>query len=695
MRRMALALALLLLLPSCENSDRISEVPVDQNKSFIGSFTPTSWSVVSGGMVGLNATVVNPLNEPLSNRAVEFEILSGPGALSVAADTTGDQGAVQTLFMTQEGDIGATMIRAQTGDSHKDLIVQVTAPGGPGDGDTSPAFVELSANPTSLLGNGLTSSAVTASVTDGLHAPVSDGTVVKFAAGERFEDTDGDGYFTEGVDEILDDADGDGQWDAIGSIDFVASTQGGVVVVTYDAPEDTGTVYIKATAGEVSEDITVELLPVPGELNIASIVLVSPSPTLQVKATGGVESTPAIAYGYDALGQPVGANWEISFEVIHGPGGGEGLEEAGYGPVSYFTDDYGKAAVSVTSGTVSGTMYVRARCGDVYSGATQIAISAGPPAYISLGVNPGNIRGWDIEHARAAVSALVGDQYHNPVPDNTAVYFTVDEGTIVGIDDSGVSFTEAGFAEANFFSGDPRGDGIVEITAQTSGGEVVGTTHLITSGPPAYVYILQYPSNIRAAAGSEGDIVVRVLDVNNNYVVEGTLVRFDIDYGSVTPTAVTSDGLYDSIAEGTVYSEILDADYSMPGPADDGVGAIATLTAGSMPAYGASTSANVQFTTGLSRNDRSFVTMPQNIPAGADVPLYITIKDREGNPLGDHTVSLSVTSGSVDPSVVTNTLGEALINFASPDTSAEVTLTARDTDPNYGGVVLFVKILVD
>lgn len=694
MRKMALALVLLLLLPSCENQDKVNPFPdVDSSKNFIGTLSPSSWTVVSGGSVGLYATVVDNFNKGLAGKTVIFEVLGGPGSLSADSLVTDAQGAVQVLLMTQEGDLGDTVIEASVGESSKDITLQVINPAGPG-GTGEPASIQLAADPASLIGNGHTSSAVTATVLDGLGIPVLDGTAVKFAAGESFDDVDGNGYFTEGVDTILDDVDNDGVWDAIGSIDFVASTAGGVVLVTYNSPEDTGTVYVKATAGEVHQDITIELTAVPAELELASIILSCSYPTLQVKSTGGIESTPVIARCYDAVGQPVGANWQIDFQVMHGPGGGEGLEGQGYGPVSYFTGDDGSATVYVSSGTVSGTMYLRAKSGDIYSSATQVAISAGPPEYISIGVNPGNIRGWDIEHAQAQVSALVGDAYHNPVPDGTAVYFTVDEGTIVGMDDSGVAFTEGGFANAVFFSGTPRDDGIVEITARTMGEEVVGETALITSGPPAYVYFLQYPSSLPATVTAEGDVLVRVLDVNNNYVVNGTLVRFDINYGSITPTSVTSDGLYDSVAEATVYGAMLNSDDSMPGPTGDGVGAIATLYAGSALQFGASSSVNVEFTTGKSRNERSMVSYPDNIPTGASVPMYVTIKDREGNPLGDHTISLSVNAGAVDSLVVTDMMGEAMVTFAAPDTAADVLLTIRDLDPNYGGVVMFETIVI-
>jgi hypothetical protein len=695
MRKMALALVLLFLLPSCENQDRSVDVPdVDGNQAFLGSFTPSSWTVISGGAVGLNAIVVNPVSEALPGRTVAFEIVSGPGTLSASSLVSNEQGMTQTLLITEEGDVGSCVVRAEVGDSHKDVTVQVVDPSGPGsEGD--PAAVYLVADPSSVIANGHTSATVSATVYDQWSNPVADGTAVKFAAGEAFDDVDGDGYFTDGVDVLVHDSDGDGQWDQLGTIDATANTSNGVAVVTYTAPEDTGTVYVKATAGDVSKDYTLQLLPTPEEMGVASIVLVASYPSMQVKATGGIEASPITAYCFDALGQSVGDSWGVDFEVMYGPGGGEGLEAHGYGPVTYVTDEYGRATVIANSGTISGTMYVRARCGDVYSSATQIAISAGPPEYISIGVNPGNIRGWDKEHVPAAVTALVGDLYHNPVAEGTAVYFTCDEGTIIGLDDSGVAYTKEGFAAATFYSGTPRQNGIVEIKASTKGGAVIGQTNLITSGPPANIQIISYPATLAAAVDAEGVVLVRVLDVNGNYVVNGTLVKFDLDHGIITPTAITSDGLYDSIAEVNIYGEILGEDYSTPGPTDDGVGAHATLKASAELQYGASSQASIDLTTGRSRSQRSSIEPPQLIPAGSTVPLYIYVKDGNGNPLGDHALALSVSGGSIDAVVMTDSTGEAQANFTAPASSGDVTLRVDDTDPNYGGMVLIQKLTVE
>jgi hypothetical protein len=695
MRKMALALVLLLLLPACENQDRVADVPdVDENLAFVGSFEPTSWTVISGGAVGINATVVNPLNAGLPGRTVTFSLVSGPGVLSADSLVSNEQGRTQVLLSTQEGDAGATVVRATVGASKKDVTVQIVDPSGPGE-EGQPAAVYLTSDPPSVIANGHTSATVTADVYDQWGNPVTDGTTVMFTAGESFTDVDGDGYFTDGVDVLVDDLDDDGQWDAIGTIDAAAHTSAGVAVVTFNAPEDTGAVYIKATAGQVAQDYTLELLPVPEELDVASIVLIAMYPSMQVRATGGIEATPITAFCFDALGDFIGESWEVEFEVIHGPGGGEGLEEHGYGPVKYLTDEYGRAQVIANSGTVSGTMYIRARCGDVHSAATQITISAGPPEYISIGVRPGNIRGWDVEHVPAGVTALVGDLYHNPVAEGTAVYFTCDEGTIMGYDASGVSYTSVGFANALFYSGKPRDNGIVEITASTKGGAVTGHTNLITSGPPAFIQILSYPASLMASAEAEGDVLVRVLDVNGNFVVNGTTVHFDMDHGVITPTSITSDGIYDSVADATIYGHILSMDYSMPGPTDDGVGAWATLEASSDPEFGTNSQVSISFTTGRARSQRSFIQVPPIIPAGSTVPLYIMVRDGEGNPLGDHPLALSVTGGSIDALVVTDETGEAQVSFAAPDSSIDVTLRVDDTDPSHGGMVLIQRILID
>ena len=133
----------------------------------------------------------------------------------------------------------------------------------------------------------------------------------------------------------------------------------------------------------------------------------------------------------------------------------------------------------------------------------------------------------------------------------------------------------------------------------------------------------------------------------------------------------------------------------MPGPTDDGVGAWATLTAGSELQYGASSQVNISFTTDRARSQRSFVEVPQIIPAGSTMPIYIYVKDGNGNPLGDHELALTVNGGAIDESVMTDATGEALATFVAPDSTSDVTLRVDDVDPSYGGMVLIQKLSIE
>ena len=70
----------------------------------------------------------------------------------------------------------------------------------------------------------------------------------------------------------------------------------------------------------------------------------------------------------------------VNFQIISGPGGGERLGNVGYGPYPAVTNAQGVATAPFHSGTASGTVRIRAYADTVLSNATQVLISAGPPA---------------------------------------------------------------------------------------------------------------------------------------------------------------------------------------------------------------------------------------------------------------------------------------------------------------------------
>ncbi len=87
----------------------------------------------------------------------------------------------------------------------------------------------------------------------------------------------------------------------------------------------------------------------------------------------------------------------------------------------------------IHSGTIAGTIRIRASADTVVSNATQIMVSAGPPKYIVMGVGQCNVPYWDEVNMRQSMLAVVSDTFLNPVNDSTVVYFSCDEGTMVSL----------------------------------------------------------------------------------------------------------------------------------------------------------------------------------------------------------------------------------------------------------------------
>lgn len=458
---------------------------------------------------------------------------------------------------------------------------------------------------------------------------------------------------------------------------------------SYFVSTDTGTVTLKAklTSGD-SLTTTLHITSTgsgPGSGTIASIEFTSPKPSIQVKGTGGIESVALVATGYDELGSKVGAGNQIIFRILNGPHGGENLEDKGYGPDTAYTGVSGQAVVTLNSGTISGTVELRAESGTIFSNVTRVAINAGPPAYLSLGAKPLNIAGWDVVNLTADVLAMVDDIYGNPVEDNTAVYFGTEEGMV-----DAYAVTSGGLAPSVYHSGEPRNDGLAFINASTAGGTVSGTVMIIVSGPPYSVTFLSYPSSLLADAESKGDVVVEVLDVNGNFVVNGTAVKMETDFGTC-PSGATSDGINTSVFETELLSQILKRDYSPVSP-DDGIGAVSNLTAKSGFASG---TVQVNFLTGFAYYKNCSVDIAASVMYGTTEPFTVIVKDRSGNPLGGHSLSATASSGTIIGSPrITNGYGESSGFFFTAPTDTTIKsaiISVTDNDPR-GGMVLTKKV---
>ncbi len=526
--------------------------------------------------------------------------------------------------------------------------------------------------------------------------------MVLFTAGEKFDDIDGNGTFTAGVDTVIFDAISNDVWDPIGTITSTAYVTGGAgqATATYTAGTEAVTTYIRATVltsgySGYAEAI-VQLAP---NASIQSISLFSSDIHMAVKGTGGIENATLYATGYDGNGNPVPEGLQIEFMVLDGPSDVH-LGNSGTGPYYSLTNANGVAACPIASGEIAGTVRIRAQAGvSVLSEATQIMVHAGPPENIIIASEECNTPSWLLVNERVGIVAVVSDVYHNPVADNTVVYFTCDEGTIKAHENP--TENEEGVATTEWISGyeDPTADGIVLIIAETAGGTVADTGYFINSWDPDDIWFVTpgnnpdgletFPTSIDADGKTTKTFYVEVRDLNGNYVVDGTKIDFDAYYLNMG-TGIVHDGCVASRTKATITSVVLDYDYSTDPLAsprqDDGVGAIETVSAGFESLI--YTPVVCSLLTGPAYRDQCELAPDKNTGAYQErIYFTVTIKDRWGNPLGDHQLLASANNGATitgGGTKYTDPYGMTNYSVNLPDSTGgatSVTVTVVDNDP--------------
>ena len=557
--------------------------------------------------------------------------------------------------------------------------------------DSNGVAISLSITPSLMPANGQSTASVLATVTDLSGNAVADSTPVKFTAGEKFADVNGDGVWTENVDELIYDADEDGLWDPAGLIDPIGYTEDGLASATFTADHRPGLVYIKVTAGEighqVGDDIEVSLTPIAP---IKSIALTPEWQRIQVRGTGGIEWVRIVAQAFDSHGYPAPENLPMSFSIMEGPGGGENLDGDPVGPVSALTNSLGQATVTLNAGSISGTVVIRARTGSVVSEATQVTIRSGPAAYISVGADTCNLGSWPYVNVKNGIVALVYDMWGNEVADSTAVWFGCEQGLIEGAAETQIVYSTRGEAGTVWHSAFPKDDPYVYYWAQTAGGTVADTGIFFESGPAESGTFVESPDTLYADGASWGRVIIEVLDLNDIFMVDGTPILVEAELGTIE-SGFLRNGCYSSTYVGRYTAPTLDRDhlYSIP---DDGIGAIDIITTNVGGTAGFNGEVEIVLRTGPAVSDNSEVIAPASLGYGITVPIEVTIRDRWNNPLGGHLIELVTdnTSGRITGSPqYTNAFGAASgFKFTSTSdvTVTRAYITMNDLDPAYGGM---------
>ncbi len=619
------------------------------------------------------------------------------GNLAPSVDTTDGAGtAVCTFQATNSGTVTITA-SINGGAITRSILLTVTAGGGGG----GTSNVQVSANPSLIFAGGGDSATLNIAVTDAAGQPAPESTIVRLAAGEFFIDNDNNGSWSPGADSLVYDANANNTWDALGSIQAVVYTNSsGTASARYASGPNAGTVYIKASVNDNgisgSKDIQVQVNPTT---SIYSIYLASDTVQLSVKGTGGVEASTVRAIGYDVYGNRVPEGVAINFFIVSGPSDPgdpdkESLGNAGYGPYQAVTNGQGVAVAPIRSGFKSGTVRIRAQADSAISEATQVLVAAGPPYRIVVAGVDCNVPYWDNVNEQNKIVALVADEYNNPVNDSTVVYFTVDEGTVKATEAR--TRNHEGVASSLWLSGlnvDAVSPGLVAVIAETNGGTVVDTGWFYNSHVIDSLIVFGVPVSMEASIQAVAHATVIGVDLNNRPVEGGTVFSAEALFVSVSAGPL-QDGCSSSSYRSTLTGRSLQRDYSITGANDNGIGAI-DVVAYWAPS-GAYSSFSVQLLTGDSYAGNCIITGPGTVAPGETVRFTVTIADRSNNPLGDHTILLSASGGTMSgASQETDSYGEATgFVWTAPNIVGDYNINASDSDPR-GGITLTKKITVE
>lgn len=692
---MVVSVALISLI-GCESKSVLDETETPAGTEVSVTASPTLVEI--GEMSVVEATVVAN-SSGVANQVVTFTVSpTNAGYFTPAIDTTNANGVAASVF-TASTTGNATISGTLDDNTTNSVALTISDVPVVGSGNVS-----MSLSETLLLANGADTSQVTINVRDASNQPAPESTLVTIVAGEKFVDLDGDGSWSAG--DSLIDANANGIWDAVGIImPSPAYTTGatGAVTVDYISGYEATTVYVKATVNDKGISGNFErLIQLTPNATIGSIFLASDSMNLTVKETGGIETSMLHATGYDEFGNTVPAGLTIEFIITDGPSdpsdvNGEHLGslpvDSLRGPFVAITNSQGVASCPISSGFVSGTIRIRAYANTALSNATQIMVSAGPPAYIVVGAEDCNVPYWFTVAEENAITAVVSDIYLNPVTNSTAVYFSTDEGTMK----SHEARTDdlEGIVSTIWFSGNnvATADGIVWVKAETSGGNVVCSTYFFNSSYTASITTSGLPTTMQADGTDVTTVVVSGFDVNGNPVDDG--VSFEGGSRYIASSGGTfENGCYSPSGRVEIKSTTLDMDRSTPGGNDDGIGAIDSLKFWSGIAY---VSYPIILTTGHAYSGNCSIEAISKASAGEVVNVSALIADRWGNPLGDHTLNMSASGGVVaGASQETNAYGEANgFTWTAPAGLGDYTITVADTDPRGSGITIDVKITVE
>lgn len=311
---------------------------------------------------------------------------------------------------------------------------------------------------------------------------------------------------------------------------------------------------------------------------------------------------------------------------------------------SQITNSQGIAEVKLTSSTITGTTTVRAEC-DGFINETPVEFVAGQAAKVLVSAVPDTVNPNDTVN----LSAIVMDANDNRLS-NVRVRFILRKAGISDIlDTAEVVSNDQGVATSSLIAA--YGEGDFEITAETNNGKS-GTATFTVSAAAIVVRSVSIEAGTQSMpADGTTQTVIRatVFDKNNN-PIPGALVTFTTTIGTLSASSDLTD------TSGIASVMLTSATKA----------GTATITA---DCHGVKATVPIQFVGGQGKNI-SVQIIPASIKPGNSATVIATLTDANGNPLGgmqlDFVISQNNTGGNVSPvSQSTSDNGQAIVVYTA------------------------------
>lgn len=511
--------------------------------------------------------------------------------------------------------------------------------GAPGGQLGATASISLNPGATSLPADGVSSTSITAVLTDSSGAAVNENTSVTFKTDL--------GTFNNGKT----------------TISAATPSTSGTVTISFVAGTTAGTAHITATSNDVSQQV--------------SIQIVKPSPSLVTLSTStdsvvadGVANATLTATVTDSSDNRV-PNVTVTFQTTIGD-----LDGSKPGPqttLTVQTSDNGEAVAHISS-TNLGVATVTATV-EGASGQTTITFVPGPLAKIIVSASPNNLAADGT--STSTITATATDALGNLVSDGWVINFT-----------PSANLSAASVPTTN-------GTASVIYTATTTPGSVTITAssddYPSISAPVTITLVDVSVSSISVKAGASSitadgtshTSITATAVGSNGTIPDGTEVSFTTTAGDLDSN---TPGIQSTITAPTTGGI---AHVNLTSPTSLGS---ATITA---TLAGVSNTTSVSFVAGAPDNI-TLSPQPGNLTAdgSSKSTVGIVVLDAHDNPVNNATLTLSADTGSINNLNVTTVNGQASVMYTAPSSvpasgNATVTATAANGVSGYVSITLF------